>query len=58
MSAYAVIDQNNVVVNVVEWDGGQGWAPPQGQRAILANSPNAVIGAHYNDATQAFEVPA
>lgn len=30
MARYAVIDDQNIVKNVVEWDGEKQWAPPAG----------------------------
>ncbi len=29
MARYAVIDKNNNVINVVEWDGITKWSPPE-----------------------------
>lgn len=38
MARYAVI-QNNVISNLVEWDGGPQWSPPAGATAALAPKP-------------------
>lgn len=32
MDRYAVINEKNVVVNVIAWDGEAEWAPPAGHR--------------------------
>ena len=35
MARYALIDDNNIAVNVIEWDGDTSvWAPPEGQTAV------------------------
>jgi hypothetical protein len=40
MARYAVINSENVVVNVIIWDGISPWSPPAGHQAILgANRP-------------------
>ncbi len=33
--SYAIIDNANKVVNVIEWDGSAEWQPPQDHRAVL-----------------------
>lgn len=36
---YAIVDSNNLVINIVVWDGLASWAPPEGCTAIpIANS--------------------
>lgn len=42
MSLYALVDQSNVVQNVVQWDGGVGWAPPAGFTAVLIPNGTSV----------------
>lgn len=37
---WAVIDAENTVVNVIEWDGVAPWAPPEGCRAIESDTLN------------------
>ena len=37
---YAVVDSNNVVVNLILWDGQSGWTPPDGCTVIIANGLN------------------
>ncbi|MCD4498542.1 hypothetical protein [Chromobacterium vaccinii] len=46
---YMLIDQNSNVVNVVMWDGGDGWQPPSGLQAIP--SDNAGPGWTYKNGT-------
>lgn len=47
MAQHAVVNASNVVVNIVEWDGGNRWAPPTGMRAVLIENPAVHIGWHY-----------
>jgi hypothetical protein len=35
MSRYACIDKDNVVQQVIEWDGVALWSPPDGQTPVL-----------------------
>lgn len=39
---YAIVDAQGKVINVVLWDGGNDWSPPEGTTAVQDN--NAVIG--------------
>lgn len=41
---WAVIDQNNIVVNIVIWDGEKPWSPPEGCRVERSDTLN--IGDH------------
>jgi len=45
MQRYALVDASGVVENVVMWDGGEDWAPPQGFTAV--QSDTAAIGSSY-----------
>lgn len=45
---YAVIDEAGLVVNMVEWNGTDGWAPPEGQSAVPVEDV-AGIGWTYQD---------
>lgn len=45
---YAIIDQNNLVVNVTTWDGQSPWQPPKGHQAVELNA-EAGIGWSYID---------
>jgi hypothetical protein len=47
MARYAVIS-NNVITNLVDWDGGPEWSPPPGTTAELAPMPCGV-GWTWND---------
>lgn len=39
MSRYAVIDDaTKLVVNVIEWDGGTAWAPPEGHSVVKSDT--------------------
>jgi len=44
MNRYAVI-KDNVVINVVIWDGQSNWTPPQGTQLVQSDSLN--IGDNY-----------
>lgn len=56
MARYAVIDENNVVVSVVIWDGVAQWAPPAGTLAVLgSNRPE--MGYIYNPQDGTFSAP-
>lgn len=35
MTAYAILDQNDVCINRIAWDGKSNWRPPINCRAIL-----------------------
>lgn len=35
---WAVIDSNNIVVNVVIWDGVSDWTPPEGCRVVKSDT--------------------
>ena len=45
---YAIIDTNNLVINMVVWDGNPPWSPPEGCIAVLAIG-DASIGWSYVD---------
>lgn len=53
---YAVIDTSkNIVINRVEWDGIQKWAPPDGFIAVRVDDPAAGgIGDGYDPKTEIF----
>lgn len=48
MARYAIVDQNNRVVNVVIWDGSE-WLPPRNHSIIPHDSAN--VGDDYDPAT-------
>jgi hypothetical protein len=31
---WAMIDSNNLVINIIDWDGESDWSPPQGTTII------------------------
>jgi hypothetical protein len=41
-SRYAVIDQNNLVTNVIMWDGVTQWKPPEGY--VVKETQEAAMG--------------
>lgn len=49
MQRYALVDSSGVVDNVVMWDGGEDWAPPQGFTTV--QSDIAAIGWTYANGT-------
>lgn len=58
MARYAILDKDNTVVNVSEWDGVTPWTPGEGLTAVLLpdNSPVEIDGT-YTPKTKEF-VPA
>jgi hypothetical protein len=44
MKRYAVVDPNNVVVNVVLWDEASGWRPPEEHIIVKAEDVLCDIG--------------
>ncbi|CAB4132680.1 hypothetical protein UFOVP255_45 [uncultured Caudovirales phage] len=52
---YAVINSENLVVNVVVWDGVSPWSPPEGCSVI--QSDTAGIGSTYNPIEGSFTAP-
>ena len=58
MARYAVIDAENIVQNVIEWDGVAEWSPPDGQTALLdTDPPTAQLSYIYDPATGTFSAP-
>ncbi len=49
MAAYAVIDENGIVVNAIEWDGESEWTPPDGTIAVKFGDSGAGVGWKYVD---------
>ena len=57
MARYAVIDAENIVQNLIEWDGVAEWSPPDGQTALLdTDPPTAQLSYIYDPSTQTFSV--
>ena len=52
---YAVCNSENVVVNVILWDGKSQWTPPAGCYVIESNA--ACIGDWYNKEDKTFVKP-
>jgi len=50
MSTYALIE-DGIVLNVILWDGKDGWVPPEGTSAVelTADSPVGIGWTHEND---------
>ena len=50
MARYALVDDNNIAVNIIEWDGDTSvWAPPEGQTAVAIGTSAVGIGMTYTD---------
>jgi len=51
MSNYALVDENNIVENIIVWDGNtEAWQPPNGMTAILVKEGVFVdLGYTYKD---------
>lgn len=49
MAAYAVIDENGIVVNAIEWDGREEWNPPEGCMVVACGDYSCQIGGSYKD---------
>jgi hypothetical protein len=50
MARYALVDSNNLVTNVIEWDGSAQWSPPKGA-TLLAAAEHCTIGATWDGQT-------
>ncbi|HHS9624592.1 TPA: hypothetical protein ACTXE4_000199 [Raoultella ornithinolytica] len=48
-NAWAVIDSNCIVVNIVVWDGSEEWSPPEGMTAVNCGDKPFCIGGSYKD---------
>ena len=45
---YAVVDINNIVINIVNWDGVSNWTPPPNTQIInIPNNMSVKLGATY-----------
>lgn len=56
MALYAVVDENNTISNICEWDGESQWQPPAGSRAVLL-PPDGNIGDTVNKANVLIKAP-
>jgi hypothetical protein len=44
---YALINSENLVVNVIVWDGVSNWSPPEGHYVICIDGLDVGIGYKY-----------
>jgi hypothetical protein len=51
---HAVVNKNNVVINIIVWDGAE-WTPPRGTTVV--QNDNAAIGDIYNPSDNTFKKP-
>ena len=55
---WAIINLENIVVNMISWDGESPWSPPEGTYVINATDiESAGIGSTYDSVTQTFTLP-
>jgi hypothetical protein len=43
-NAWAVIDSDGIVVNIIVWDGAEEWMPPEGMTVIKCGDKPFSIG--------------
>ncbi len=55
MDRYAVVNADNLVVNVILWDGKSSWQPPKG--CSVVRSDYCDIGHTYNPEKETFSYP-
>jgi len=55
MNKYALINDKNIVDNIVLWDGGDSWQPPQTMTCINVENIECDLGWHYDGS--AFTAP-
>lgn len=48
MNRYALINNQNIVDNIVVWDGGDSWQPPENMTCINVESIDCSIGWIYD----------
>jgi len=48
MNKYALINNQNIVDNIVLWDGGDSWQPPENMTCINVESIDCSIGWVYD----------
>ena len=55
---WAIINSENIVVNMISWDGESPWSPPEGNYVIDATGiDSAAIGGTYDPVAQTFISP-
>lgn len=48
MNKYALINSENIVDNIVLWDGGDSWQPPENMTCLNVEGIQCDIGSTYN----------
>ena len=48
MQRYALINSENIVENIVSWDGVSGWTPPENMTCFNVEGIQCDIGSTYN----------
>lgn len=48
MQRYALINSENIVDNIVLWDGGDSWQPPENMTCLNVEGIQCDIGSTYN----------
>jgi len=43
MARYAILDKDNVILNVCEWDGETKWEPPKGTKVVLCSDTDKIF---------------
>ena len=56
MDTWALI-QNDIVVNIIKWDGGPDWTPPDATVVVNITGTDVEIGWLYNPADGTFSAP-
>lgn len=41
---FAIINQANLVINVIRWDGSPGWTPDEGYSAVELTNDDGPVG--------------
>lgn len=54
---HAVVNKENIVVNVIMWDGQSNWRPPQGTVVVACTDGMCDIGDSCNPTTGTFTKP-
>lgn len=49
MHKYALVNNQNVVENIILWDGEAEWAPPEGMQLVNVENVDAGIGWKYEN---------
>jgi hypothetical protein len=55
---WAILNLENIVVNMISWDGESPWSPPEGTHVInVTDIESAAIGNTYDPVAQTFISP-